>query len=119
MAELLLITEKPTNNNLEHLQETINIILQAVELPGGTDAIGLITTKSNYHTAHARATFDRLNMVLKVYNPSIESNGTTTNSMCEKRGWTANLLQQSLLQASKCGSHTLILGVFKDTPVRH
>ena len=51
-AYLTPITINAANDSLEHLCEILSNLLQAVELPVGTDAEGLITTKANYKAAH-------------------------------------------------------------------
>ena len=52
------ITGKPTNNDLKRMRELLSNLLQAVEVPGGTDSEGLITTKADYKAAHAGVNFD-------------------------------------------------------------
>ena len=110
-AKLPPINGKTTDYELERLQEILRNLLEPVKLPGGTYAKGLITTKANYQAAHAGATFDRLDMPLETYDPSIASDATMTDCMRAKCEWTAKILQQRLLQASERGTRENILGV--------
>ena len=108
-AELPPITGKLTDDNLKTPQEVLENLLQAVKLLGRTNAKGLITTEANYQATHAGATFENLNMPLKAYNPSIDSNSTTTDRIRAERKWTAGIFCQCLLRSAKRGAHTLIL----------
>ena len=80
-SEMPPITGKPTNDDLGRLRYILSNLLQAVELPGGTNDKGIIITGANYQAAHAGATFDRLDMPLEAYNPSISSNAMTKDRM--------------------------------------
>ena len=79
--ELTPITGKPTYDDLKRLQEVPRNLLQAVRIPWETDAEGLITSKKNYQSAHAGATFNRLGTQLEAYDPYLDTNTTTTNCM--------------------------------------
>ena len=59
----------------------INLLLQGVQLSGGTDDKGLITTESNYKASHAGSTFNRLDTPLEAYDPEISFKATTNNHM--------------------------------------
>ena len=108
--KLLPIAEKPTNDDLKLLRKLLINLLQDVEIPRGTNAEGLLTTKADYKAAHSDSTFNRLNPPLETHNPVNPSDATTTDRMRAKREWTAKLLRQRLLRAPECGARTLILG---------
>ena len=116
--ELLPIVGKPTNNDLEILRNLLCNLLQAVNIPEGTNDEGLITIKVNYKAAHVGSTFDRLDMLLQAYDTSIPSDAITNNRMQSKHKWTAKLFRKLLLRATECGARTLILGDVDDTWVR-
>ena len=56
MDELPPITVNPTNYDLKRLFEILSNLLQALKLPVGTYAEGLITTEANYKAEHAGVT---------------------------------------------------------------
>ena len=117
-AELPPIAGKPTNEDLKCLHELPKNLLQAVKLPGGTDAKGIITTKAEYKAAHTSSTFECRDTLLEAYNPEIPSYATTTDHMQAERKWTAKFLCKSLLQAAERSSCTLIFRVVEDTWAR-
>ena len=86
--ELLPITGKTSNHNLERLCEVLINLLQAVELPGGNDDAGLIISRSDYKAAHSGVPFDRLSTLLKAYEPTIASNTMRTNMVRAEHEWT-------------------------------
>ena len=109
------ITGKPTNNDLKRMRELLSNLLQAVEVPGGTDSEGLITTKADYKAAHASGNFYRLYKPLEAYDPLVLSDAKTNNCMQSKRELTVKLLQQSLLRAAERGTRTLMVGAVEDS----
>ena len=63
--EILPISRNPTKKNLKRLHNLLGNLLQAVKLPEGTNAKGLITTKPDYKSAHVGRSFDRLETPLE------------------------------------------------------
>ena len=117
-AKFPSITEKPSNNNLERLQEVLTKLLQAAGLPGGTEASGIIINKVNCIAALSGVPFNFLDTPLEAYDPTIVSDAMSTNCVQAEHEWTEKLLRQRLLRAAERGACALILGAVKDTWVR-
>ena len=66
------VTKETSKNNLKRLREVLSNLLKGVELLGGTNSKGLITTKDIYQAARAEDTFGRLNTLIGAYDPSID-----------------------------------------------
>ena len=113
--KLTPIAWKPTNDDLRLLRKLLINLLQDVEIPRGTDAEGLLTTKADYKAAHASGNFYRLYKPLEAYDPLVLSDAKTNNCMQSKRELTVKLLQQSLLRAAERGTRTLMVGAVEDS----
>ena len=113
-AELLPISGKPTNDNLGPLRELLRKLLQAIKVPGGTDAEGLKTTTGTTLAAPSTASTRRSRHT----DPEIQSENMMNDRMQAKHEWTAKLLRQRLLRTAKCGACRLIPEDVKDTRVR-
>jgi hypothetical protein len=75
-SEFPAIIGAPTNDDLKRIREFLANLLQSIDIPGGRNNLsGLIDAPSNYLVAYSHA-FDRLEMPLIAYDPSISADAT-------------------------------------------
>ena len=84
------ITGKPSDDNLERIQEVIRNLLQDVKLPGGTDDSDLIIAEDDYKEDPYGSLFECLDTSLKAYDLKIAYDAMSTKHVQAEREWTAN-----------------------------
>jgi hypothetical protein len=105
----------PTDDDLKRIREFLTNLLQSIDIPGGHDNLsGLIDAPSNYLATYGHA-FDRLEMPLIAYDPSISSDAT--QAICVKAECTCicKLEHQRLIRTVKRQLCTFFAAIIEDT----
>ena len=83
----------PSDDDVQRLRQRNFQALHDINLGDGTDIIGLILSEADHKAANENQLFERANIAVEAYNPSIKDNNNAVRLRQEKK-WSCNLDRQ-------------------------
>ena len=98
------ITGSPSDDNIKKICEVLINLLQSIDVRGSADSLSGLLDNDDYLGKWGHS-FDRLAIVLIVYEPNIQTDATDAIHSKAKLLWTASLTRQRLIKTAERLGH--------------